>query len=162
MKGAWLPWPLCRRRPQYRAEGRTSQWHCAVGYVSFAFKTGQRFILKIDGMSVGLRIQFLATCHISCFFCHLFLKANGGYGQWSGYGTCSKSCGGGIRLRSRQCNNPTPKNGGDDCEKLGPAKESRPCKTHACPTGKLLSFKGMIDPDIIIIIINLKLTHIPS
>ncbi|KAK7904637.1 hypothetical protein WMY93_017244 [Mugilogobius chulae] len=31
---------------------------------------------------------------------------DGSWGSWSKFGTCSRTCGGGVRARNRQCNNP--------------------------------------------------------
>lgn len=39
----------------------------------------------------------------------------GGWGHWSPYGACSVDCGGGLRNRTRCCDNPWPMNGGKDC-----------------------------------------------
>ena len=59
---------------------------------------------------------------------------HGGYGHWSGYGACSRSCGGGVSTRSRRCNNPAPAHGGTSCLRLGAASSSVRCSTHACPS----------------------------
>ena len=40
---------------------------------------------------------------------------NGGWSNYGAYGKCSKSCGQGIKTRSRKCNSPAPKNGGKAC-----------------------------------------------
>ena len=45
--------------------------------------------------------------------------------------TCSKNCGGGEKTRQRQCNNPPPSNGGQDCS--GPSQKTVNCNTQACP-----------------------------
>lgn len=34
------------------------------------------------------------------------VKQDGAWGSWSKYGSCSRSCGTGVRFRTRQCNNP--------------------------------------------------------
>ena len=47
-------------------------------------------------------------------------------GGWSGFGACSKVCGGGIQARI--CTNPAPANGGKDC--VGSA--SKACNTQPC------------------------------
>lgn len=56
---------------------------------------------------------------------------DGGWSEWSEYGHCSVSCGGGTRSRVRACDGPAPLNGGRDC--LGPAVESESCNEQACP-----------------------------
>lgn len=58
---------------------------------------------------------------------------DGGYGQWSGFGQCSVSCGGGSTSRTRKCDNPKPSNGGKDCSKLGPNEEIKTCNNDDCP-----------------------------
>ena len=43
-------------------------------------------------------------------------------GDWADYGEyseCSRSCGGGVQFKERQCNNPRPQNGGRYCEGAG-------------------------------------------
>eukprot|EP00111_Clytia_hemisphaerica_P007868 TCONS_00022855-protein len=56
---------------------------------------------------------------------------DGKWGNWTSFGSCSKSCGGGFQIRSRACNNPIPKYGGKDCQ--GMFKENRTCNTQNCP-----------------------------
>lgn len=34
------------------------------------------------------------------------VRQDGGWGSWSKLSSCSRSCGTGVRLRTRQCNNP--------------------------------------------------------
>ncbi|XP_043218973.1 A disintegrin and metalloproteinase with thrombospondin motifs 20-like isoform X2 [Amphibalanus amphitrite] len=56
---------------------------------------------------------------------------HGGWGQWSPWGSCSRSCGGGIRRSRRECNYPTPSNGGDYC--LGQRVRYESCNRQDCP-----------------------------
>nr|XP_058947603.1 uncharacterized protein LOC131775505 [Pocillopora verrucosa] len=56
------------------------------------------------------------------------LPVNGGYGTWSAWGACSKSCSTGYKVRARYCNNPRPANGGKDCSELGPSRETLVCR----------------------------------
>ncbi|CAG9864125.1 unnamed protein product [Phyllotreta striolata] len=55
---------------------------------------------------------------------------NGQWTDWSPWKPCSKSCGVGIQIRSRSCENPPPSFGGRPCE--GRAEEWRPCKLNEC------------------------------
>ncbi|XP_012721722.2 A disintegrin and metalloproteinase with thrombospondin motifs 13 isoform X1 [Fundulus heteroclitus] len=55
---------------------------------------------------------------------------NGSWSSWSAYSTCSRTCGGGVTLRTRECNNPRPAFGGNDCE--GPDIEAELCNQQPC------------------------------
>ncbi|XP_061565344.1 A disintegrin and metalloproteinase with thrombospondin motifs 14 isoform X2 [Cololabis saira] len=55
---------------------------------------------------------------------------DGNWGSWSKSGSCSRTCGGGIRSRSRQCDNPPPAYGGRDCP--GSAFDYQMCNTEEC------------------------------
>uniref|UniRef100_A0A8D2N4A3 ADAM metallopeptidase with thrombospondin type 1 motif 3 n=1 Tax=Zonotrichia albicollis TaxID=44394 RepID=A0A8D2N4A3_ZONAL len=59
------------------------------------------------------------------------LKQDGHWGAWTKFGSCSRTCGTGVRFRTRQCNNPMPINGGDDC--AGVNFEFQLCSTEECP-----------------------------
>ncbi|KAJ6667886.1 hypothetical protein lerEdw1_016207, partial [Lerista edwardsae] len=59
------------------------------------------------------------------------LKQDGNWGAWSKYGSCSRTCGTGVRYRTRQCDNPHPANGGRTC--FGSSYEFQLCSTHDCP-----------------------------
>ncbi|XP_039628767.1 A disintegrin and metalloproteinase with thrombospondin motifs 14 isoform X2 [Polypterus senegalus] len=72
-----------------------------------------------------------------CFKGHCIWKTadqiynqDGNWGSWGKFGSCSRTCGGGVRSRSRQCNNPPPAYGGRDC--LGSAFEYHMCNTEDC------------------------------
>jgi len=56
---------------------------------------------------------------------------NGTWGEWSKYGACSNTCGGGHKKRSRSCDNPAPAHGGKDCP--GKGDMSTDCNTQPCP-----------------------------
>lgn len=58
---------------------------------------------------------------------------SGGYTPWSDFSPCTKSCAGGTQLRTRNCTNPTPEAGGQDCSRLGPSRETALCNTKLCP-----------------------------
>uniref|UniRef100_A0A3Q0SBJ1 ADAM metallopeptidase with thrombospondin type 1 motif, 3 n=1 Tax=Amphilophus citrinellus TaxID=61819 RepID=A0A3Q0SBJ1_AMPCI len=59
------------------------------------------------------------------------VKQDGAWSSWSKYGSCSRSCGTGVRFRTRQCTNPAPSNGGQDCP--GVNYEYQLCNTDDCP-----------------------------
>ena len=75
---------------------------------------------------------------ILIYFAHLFSHVEGvdcvwgEYGEWS---TCSTTCGGGTRTRTRSEGIPAS-NGGSPC--TGPATQTGPCNRDACPGSKIL------------------------
>ncbi|XP_059608561.1 A disintegrin and metalloproteinase with thrombospondin motifs 20 isoform X2 [Phlebotomus argentipes] len=60
---------------------------------------------------------------------------DGGWGSWSSYSECSRSCGGGAQFITRECNAPEPMNGGKYC--VGARIKYKSCNTHSCPIGTL-------------------------
>nr|XP_054098925.1 A disintegrin and metalloproteinase with thrombospondin motifs 14 isoform X6 [Callithrix jacchus] len=73
-----------------------------------------------------------------CFKGHCIWKSpeqtygqDGGWSSWTKFGSCSRSCGGGVQSRSRSCNNPPPAYGGRPC--LGPMFEYQVCNSEECP-----------------------------
>ncbi|XP_072528272.1 A disintegrin and metalloproteinase with thrombospondin motifs 20 isoform X2 [Salminus brasiliensis] len=56
---------------------------------------------------------------------------HGEWGPWGPYSVCSRTCGGGTRSTSRDCNKPVPKNGGRFC--VGRRMKFRSCNTEPCP-----------------------------
>ncbi|NXD83941.1 ATS7 metalloproteinase, partial [Halcyon senegalensis] len=59
---------------------------------------------------------------------------DGGWGSWSSWAMCSRSCGAGVQSAERQCSSPTPKYGGRYC--LGERKRFRICNVKPCPLDK--------------------------
>uniref|UniRef100_A0AAY4DX51 Thrombospondin-2 n=1 Tax=Denticeps clupeoides TaxID=299321 RepID=A0AAY4DX51_9TELE len=62
---------------------------------------------------------------------------DGGWGPWSPWATCSATCGGGNRGRSRVCNSPRPQYGGRRCQ--GEARDSEACSKQDCAIDGCLS-----------------------
>ncbi|XP_055541621.1 A disintegrin and metalloproteinase with thrombospondin motifs 9 isoform X2 [Wyeomyia smithii] len=60
---------------------------------------------------------------------------DGGWGQWSPFSECSRSCGGGVQTSTRVCDSPAPENGGKYC--IGIRMQYRSCNTHDCPDDTL-------------------------
>lgn len=60
---------------------------------------------------------------------------NGGWSKWASWSTCSVSCGHGTRVRTRNCTNPVPINGGAYCK--GTNSESISCFPKGCPGIKM-------------------------
>ncbi|XP_032326087.1 A disintegrin and metalloproteinase with thrombospondin motifs 14 isoform X7 [Camelus ferus] len=73
-----------------------------------------------------------------CFKGHCIWKSpeqtygqDGGWSSWTKFGSCSRSCGGGVRSRSRNCDNPPPAYGGRLCS--GPMFQYQVCNSEECP-----------------------------
>ncbi|XP_060071250.1 uncharacterized protein LOC132551155 [Ylistrum balloti] len=56
---------------------------------------------------------------------------HGAWASWGSYGSCSRTCGGGVKKRYRTCTNPAPAHGGNDCPNSNEGSAS--CNTGACP-----------------------------
>ncbi|XP_052074013.1 A disintegrin and metalloproteinase with thrombospondin motifs adt-1-like [Mytilus californianus] len=66
------------------------------------------------------------VCNNDC--CHS--PINGGWSIWTEWTTCTTTCGGGLQRRSRDCNNPLPRDGGTCCEGL--SFDNRLCDSACC------------------------------
>ncbi|XP_038127557.1 A disintegrin and metalloproteinase with thrombospondin motifs 15-like [Cyprinodon tularosa] len=89
-----------------------------------------------DGTSCGYgsnKVCYRGTCVDKHSTMHV--KVDGRWGKWGAFGDCSRSCGGGVQLARRDCNNPVPENGGKYC--YGLRIKYRSCNLNPCPeTGK--------------------------
>ncbi|XP_031562905.1 uncharacterized protein LOC116298543 [Actinia tenebrosa] len=56
---------------------------------------------------------------------------DGNWSPWKLWTACSATCGGGVRVRERLCNNPAPQGAGKKC--VGSAEQSEACADEACP-----------------------------
>jgi hypothetical protein len=87
----------------------------------------------VDGTSCGLGNTHVCY-HGECVnFSALESPVNGGWGAWGKWSACSKTCGGGVIKRTRECNNPVPKFGGRYCQ--GERSEAKYCDSKACSGG---------------------------
>ena len=66
---------------------------------------------------------------------------HGGWSKWSGWTSCSQTCGTGSQERSRSCTNPEPKYGGRLC--TGVKNNKRICRRQRCP-GKKINVASLI------------------
>ena len=64
-----------------------------------------------------------------CIIMDYYYIVDGGWSNWS-VGNCSKSCGGGVKKKTRSCSNPLPSCGGDGC--VGKTIETVDCNTMPC------------------------------
>ncbi|XP_049821025.1 A disintegrin and metalloproteinase with thrombospondin motifs 7 isoform X2 [Aethina tumida] len=58
---------------------------------------------------------------------------DGGWGEWSSWSECSRTCGAGVSIMERECDHPTPTAGGKFC--VGERRKYRICNTDPCPEG---------------------------
>ncbi|XP_065657087.1 uncharacterized protein LOC136082288 [Hydra vulgaris] len=58
-------------------------------------------------------------------------EVDGGFSDWSDFSPCTKTCGGGVQTRTRECDNPKPQTGGKDC--IGIKMETQGCNNSFCP-----------------------------
>ncbi|CAB1353577.1 unnamed protein product [Coregonus sp. 'balchen'] len=65
---------------------------------------------------------------------HDATPVEGAWGGWSPFGSCSRTCGGGIKIGNRECNQPMPKNGGKYC--VGRRMKFRSCNSEPCSKQK--------------------------
>ena len=64
---------------------------------------------------------------------------DGKWKVWSGWSSCSVSCGDGQKSKSRSCTNPAPLYGGRAC--IGDKTDVQSCKVKPCPS---MSFVTML------------------
>lgn len=73
-------------------------------------------------------------------FDFLLSKEHGNWSEWSQWTYCSESCGGGVNVRRRKCDNPAPYNGGDYC--AGSGNDTKSCNQFRCSGKFKLAYRG--------------------
>ena len=100
----------------------TPKWVCLeTCSLGFQFKFGV----------FPLHLLFSSSLYYWSFAFLTYFSVHGNWSSWSPWPNCNKPCNGGNKTRKRQCNNPEPAYGGEDCE--GPATETDSCNMHSCP-----------------------------
>ena len=61
------------------------------------------------------------------------------WGSWGFWSSCSVTCGGGFRIRTRSCNNGTP--GFGECQPASGTTEQMQCNTQTCGGSKCQTMK---------------------
>lgn len=68
------------------------------------------------------------------------MSVDGGWSSWTSFSSCPVTCGVGLQVSDRKCNNPTAKHGGQPCP--GEQRRSKICKTNVhCPGTRQTSIK---------------------
>ncbi|XP_047679144.1 A disintegrin and metalloproteinase with thrombospondin motifs 13 isoform X3 [Tachysurus fulvidraco] len=88
----------------------------------------------LDGTECGLNQWCLKGRCVSASKLSSSLLVHGSWSSWSEYSICSRTCGGGITYRKRECNNPRPAFGGRDCE--GERTEAELCHRQPCESNQ--------------------------
>lgn len=89
--------------------------------------------------------SFPSTCVAGHLQCRVepSCRLHGGWSPWGPWAPCTQTCGEGVRLRFRQCDNPAPQNGGRGC--LGSAEQQRPCPSQQdCPGKEGVGWAGRL------------------
>ncbi|XP_077963245.1 A disintegrin and metalloproteinase with thrombospondin motifs 2 isoform X2 [Gasterosteus aculeatus] len=120
--------PVCRSFcPKYATHDPCKQLLCSEYNNPFHCKTKKG--PPLDGTKCG------PGKHCFKGFCLKLtpdmLRQDGGWGAWSPFGVCSRTCGGGVRFRARRCDSPAPANGGRTC--FGNSYEFQMCSQGECP-----------------------------
>ncbi|XP_051579133.1 papilin isoform X1 [Myxocyprinus asiaticus] len=77
--------------------------------------------------------MLLVVVCLQVFLASVFMQPTGDYwDEWSPYGECSRTCGGGVTMRTRRCVTQRT-DGGHSC--VGPDKSYRSCNIQDCPEG---------------------------
>uniref|UniRef100_A0A3Q3AU29 ADAM metallopeptidase with thrombospondin type 1 motif 5 n=1 Tax=Kryptolebias marmoratus TaxID=37003 RepID=A0A3Q3AU29_KRYMA len=65
---------------------------------------------------------------------HYSVSNHGSWSSWGPWGSCSRTCGGGVQFTQRLCNNPPPRNNGRYC--TGKRAVYRSCNVTPCPASR--------------------------
>ena len=98
----------------------------------------KNFLILITNLIVSRNSQFFLK-----FACNLWIMiinqkwwqyflVQGNWSQWNNWTECDQPCGTGSRNRSRNCDNPPPGHGGDNC--TGNATDVQSCNVDPCPS----------------------------
>ena len=93
---------------------------------------------SLQGLSSIIKKNFKTKYYLNV------LTVHGNWGNWGNYDACSVTCGGGVRERTRVCDNPPPANGGNQC--AGKETEKSSCNTCACASKHETLFTSIFGP----------------
>uniref|UniRef100_A0A671PK73 Uncharacterized protein n=1 Tax=Sinocyclocheilus anshuiensis TaxID=1608454 RepID=A0A671PK73_9TELE len=109
--GSWSSWSDCDACAGVSVRQRQCNSPPArFGGLSCLGESRQRRVLQCDSVP---------GCHV-----------DGSWGQWAPWLECSARCGGGVKIRTRECDNPAPQSGGREC--VGSGRQQKACNTHSC------------------------------
>ena len=89
------------------------------------------YILKPkSAIHVQVRFQYFMELRSKIPF-----AVDGGWTAWSSWSSCIETCGGGLQSITRDCTDPTPSHGGQEC--AGEKKRFKYCNNNPCPGKRL-------------------------
>ncbi|CAJ0958170.1 unnamed protein product, partial [Mesorhabditis belari] len=97
---SWGAWSTCQRNP-YGVDSQTRTRQCSGSNCQGAADESRQ--------------------------CQVYREPTPEWNQWGSWSSCSKSCGGGVQVRTRTCNTQC-----GVCTCQGPATEERACNSQAC------------------------------
>ena len=106
---------------------------CLEGRIPLRYSRGLHMIVQDNGwLEIILKKFAIRKWYIFLFY----TSVHGGFSEWSTWTECDKQCGGGLRNKTRVCNNPPPQNNGNEC--VGELLVTEECNVQYCP-GNLVS-----------------------
>ncbi|GMI14195.1 hypothetical protein TrVE_jg9331 [Triparma verrucosa] len=140
-----------------RSSGSSGDFDDDVGYGGFCWKCSENSGTRGWSWWFGWGA---CPCHDgwkgAC--CDISMAAvDGSFGAWGAVGDCDAECGYGQATKTRQCDNPAPKNGGKPC--LGAFTEAETCYLGPCADGgPLYSLADLIEAESSVFSANVKFT----
>ena len=101
---------LCLKSCRTRCPGKSILWYIILHHDYFIF-----LLFSYSKFSI---------------LAHFIIAVNGRWGLWSPYSSCTKTCGIGSKKRTRECTNPPPLAGGENC--VGETEQIIQCNTNSC------------------------------
>ncbi|CAH1778238.1 unnamed protein product [Owenia fusiformis] len=115
-----------------------------IGHDNRGMGPGWKLVkVKVTDTTRGQSYYFNCNCWLEKSYRQKTLtrRVNGGWSGYGSYGSCSKSCGQGVKRRYRSCSNPSPAYGGSSCR--GSTYQQTSCLVKQCPVnGGWTSFGG--------------------
>ncbi|RXN17958.1 SCO-spondin [Labeo rohita] len=102
-----------------------------TGNVSWSWPDASDWHHVAPGDSISTDCQN-CTCEAGVLECDSVpgCHVDGSWGQWAPWSECSAPCGGGVKIRTRECDNPAPQSGGREC--TGSGRQQKACNTQDC------------------------------
>ncbi|KAF4095523.1 hypothetical protein G5714_023126 [Onychostoma macrolepis] len=122
---------LCVDRELCRCKYNNVSAGIDTGNVSWSWPDPSDWHHVAPGETISTNCQN-CTCEAGVLQCDSVpgCHVDGSWGQWAPWSECSAQCGGGAKIRTRECDNPAPQSGGREC--VGSGRQQKACNTHSC------------------------------